>query len=93
MSSVNEMNNNGIEVKKACYYSGINRITYYYRIKHENIEDNRRITRIDNNIIDKLKMKKMVDIYSEFLPPQVLIIIFCTVILLYQFYPVLLEFI
>ena len=53
MSSVNEMNNNGIEVKKACYYSGINRITYYYRIKHENIEDNRRITRIDNKCLMK----------------------------------------
>ncbi|WP_287960073.1 hypothetical protein [Acidiplasma sp.] len=46
---MNEMNNNGIEVKKACYYSGINRITYYYRRKHENNEDRRYITRIDNN--------------------------------------------
>nr|WP_084272641.1 hypothetical protein [Picrophilus oshimae] len=26
MSSVDEMNDNGIEVKKACYYSGINRL-------------------------------------------------------------------
>ncbi len=31
MSYVDEMYNKGIEVKKACYYSGINRITYYYR--------------------------------------------------------------
>ncbi len=54
MSSVDEMNNNGIEVKKACYYSGINRITYYYRINHENKEDKRYSTRIDNNIINKI---------------------------------------
>ena len=31
MSYVDEMYNKGIEVKKGCYYSGINRITYYYR--------------------------------------------------------------
>ena len=43
VSSVDEMNNKEIEVKKACYYSGINRITYYYRIKHESIEDRRYI--------------------------------------------------
>ena len=30
VSSVDEMNNNGIEITKASYYSGINRITYYY---------------------------------------------------------------
>ena len=38
MSSVDEMNNNGIEITKACYYSGINRITYYYNKKHQNKE-------------------------------------------------------
>ena len=41
MSSVDEMYNNGIKINNACYYSGINRITYYYRKKHENNEDNR----------------------------------------------------
>ena len=55
MSSVDEMNNNGMKISNACYYSGINRITYYYRIKNENKEDNRHSTRIDNNIIDKIK--------------------------------------
>ena len=54
MSSVDEMNNNGIEVKKACYYSGINRITYYYRKKHENKEDKRYSTRIDSSIVNKI---------------------------------------
>ena len=54
MSSVDEMNNNGIEITKASYYSGINRITYYYNKKHENKEDKRRITRIDNCIINKI---------------------------------------
>ena len=54
MSSVNEMYNNGIKVKKACYYSGINRITYYYRKKHENKEDKRHITRIDSSIVNKI---------------------------------------
>ena len=29
-------------------------ITYYYRIKHENKEDRRRITRIDSNIVNKI---------------------------------------
>ena len=48
------MNDRGIEIKKACYYSGINRITYYYRKKHENIEDKRRITRIDSRIVNKV---------------------------------------
>jgi transposase InsO family protein len=51
---VGEMNDKGIEVKKACYYSGINRITYYYRIKHGNKEDRRYSTRIDNSIINKI---------------------------------------
>jgi len=55
VSSVDEMNNNGIEITKACYYSGINRLTYYYNKKHVNIEDKRRIKRIDNSIIDKIK--------------------------------------
>ena len=41
MSYVDEMYNKGIEVKKGCYYSGINRITYYYRKRHESIEDRR----------------------------------------------------
>ena len=54
MSSVDEMNDRGIEIKKACYYSGINRITYYYRKKHENIEDKRYITRIDSSIVNKI---------------------------------------
>ena len=49
MGSVDEMNNNGIEITKAYYYSGINRITCYYNKKHENNEDRRYITRIDNN--------------------------------------------
>ena len=34
MSSVDEMYNNGIQINNACYYSGINRITYYYRKRH-----------------------------------------------------------
>ena len=38
MNSVYGMNDKGIEIKKTCYYSGINRITYYYRKKHENKE-------------------------------------------------------
>ena len=54
MSSVDEMNDKGIEIKKACYYSGINRITYYYRKKHENREDRRYLTRIDSSIVDKI---------------------------------------
>ena len=54
MSSVHEMNNDKIKIKDACYYSGINRITYYYRINHENKEDKRYSTRIDNNIINKI---------------------------------------
>ena len=54
MSSVHEMNNNGIEIKTACCYSGINRTTYYYRIKHENKEDRRYSTRIDNSIVNKI---------------------------------------
>ena len=48
------MNNNGIEITKACYYSGINRITYYYRRNHENNEDRRSSARIDNGIINKI---------------------------------------
>ena len=55
MSSVNDMKNNKIKIKNACYYSGINRITYYYRIKHVNNGDQRDSTRIDNNIIDEIK--------------------------------------
>ena len=54
MSSVYEMHNNGMKISNACYYYGINRITYYYRIKHENIEDRRTSTRIDNSIINKI---------------------------------------
>ena len=54
MSSVNEMYNNGIKISNACYYSGINRITYYYRKKHENREDKRCITRIDSSIVNKI---------------------------------------
>ena len=54
MSYVDEMYNKGIEVKKACYYSGINRITYYYRKKHESFEDNRHAARIDSSIINKI---------------------------------------
>ena len=55
MSSVDDMKNNKIKIKNACYYSGINRITYYYKIKHVNNEDQKDSTRIDNNIIDKIK--------------------------------------
>ena len=51
---MDEMNNNGIEITKACYYSGINRITYYYRRKHENNEDRRSSARTDNCIINKI---------------------------------------
>ncbi len=51
---MHEMNNDKIKIKKACYYSVINRITYYYRIKHENIEDRRYSTRIYNSIINKI---------------------------------------
>jgi transposase InsO family protein len=51
---VDEMNNNGIKINNACYYSGINRITYYYRKKHENNEDNRHAARIDSGIIGKI---------------------------------------
>ena len=54
MSYVDEMYNKGIEVKKACYYSGINRITYYYRKRHESIEDNRHGAGIDSSIVDKI---------------------------------------
>ena len=54
MSSVDEMNDKGIEIKKACYYSGINRITYYYRKRHENIEDRRYLTRSDSSIVNKI---------------------------------------
>ena len=43
MSSVHEMNNNGI-----------NRITYYYNKEYENKEDKRRITRIDISIVNKI---------------------------------------
>ena len=53
-SSVDEMHNKGIKINNACYYSGINRITYYYRKKHENNEDRRYITRIDSSIISKI---------------------------------------
>ena len=31
-----------------------NRITYYYRKKHENREDKRHITRIDSSIVNKV---------------------------------------
>ena len=54
MSSVDEVYNNGIQINNACYYSGINRITYYYRKKHESIEDNRHAARIDSSIISKI---------------------------------------
>ena len=54
MSSVNEMYNNGMKISNACHYSGINRITYYYRKKHENREDKRYSTRIDSSIVDKI---------------------------------------
>lgn len=54
MSSVYEMNNDKIKIKDACYYSGINRITYYYRKKHENKEDRRYSTRIDSSIVNKI---------------------------------------
>ena len=54
MSSVDEMHNNGMKISNACYYSGINRITYYYRIKHENVEDRRSSARIDSSIINKI---------------------------------------
>ena len=54
VSSVDEMYNNGMKISNACYYSGINRITYYYRKKHENIEDRRSSARIDNSIINKI---------------------------------------
>ena len=54
MSSVDEMYNNGMRISNACYYSGINRITYYYRRKHENIEDRRSSARIDNSTINKI---------------------------------------
>ena len=54
MSSVDEMNDRGMEIKTACYYSGINRITYYYRKRHENREDKRYSTRIDSSIVNKI---------------------------------------
>ena len=54
MSSVDDMNDRGMEIKTACYYSGINRITYYYRKKHENKEARRRLTRIDSSIVNKI---------------------------------------
>ncbi len=54
MSSVAQMNDKGMEIKIACYYSGINRITYYYRKRHENKEDRRYITRIDSSIVNKI---------------------------------------
>ncbi len=54
MSSVDKMNDKGIEIKKACYYSGINRFTYYYRKRHENKEDRRYSTRIDSSILNKI---------------------------------------
>ena len=53
VSSVDEMYNNGIQINNACYYSGINRITYYYRKRHESIEDRRYAARIDSSIISK----------------------------------------
>ena len=43
-----------MKISNACYYSGINRITYYYRKKHENKEDKRYITRIDSSIVNKI---------------------------------------
>ena len=54
MSSVDKMNNNGMKISNACYYSGINRITYYYRKRHESREDKRYITRIDSSIVNKI---------------------------------------
>ena len=54
MSSVDEMYNNGMKISNACYYSGINRITYYCRKKHENIEDRRSSARIDNSTINRI---------------------------------------
>ncbi|WP_298279895.1 IS3 family transposase [Ferroplasma sp.] len=35
-------------------FSGINRITYYYRKKHENKEDRRYLTRVDSSIMNKV---------------------------------------
>ena len=54
MSSVDETHNNGMKISNACYYSGINRIKYYYRIKHENIEDRRTLARTVSSIINKI---------------------------------------
>lgn len=54
MSSVEDMYNNGMKIKKACYYSGINRITYNYRKKYENIEDRIYSARIDNSTINRI---------------------------------------
>ena len=38
MSTVDEMNENGISIGDACKYSGINRITYYYRKNNDSEE-------------------------------------------------------
>ena len=52
--SVDEMHNNGMKTSDACYYSGINRIAYYYIRKHENIADRRYSTRIDSSVVNKI---------------------------------------
>ena len=39
MSTVDEMNGNGISIGDACRYSSINRITYYYRKNNGKSED------------------------------------------------------
>ena len=43
-----------MKIKKACYYFGINRITYYYNKKHENKEDRRSSARVDSSIVNKI---------------------------------------
>ena len=52
MSTVDEMNGNGISIGDACRYSGINRITYYYRKNNDKSEDRRYSTRIGNDILN-----------------------------------------
>ena len=64
---MNEMYNNGMKISNACYYSGINRITYYYRKKHENKEDKRYSTRIDSSFREYYKsfLKNLKDGYRR----------------------------
>ena len=54
MSTVDEMNGNGISIEDACRYSSINRITYYYRKNNDKSEDRRYSTKIGNDIINKI---------------------------------------